>query len=224
VGAIALGAYLLKPGRFKGIGGHLVSSKVIQGSTDVITSRGAAHSLPGVLSKEGVAGALAAIGRLGSDETVTVLRTTAPAARSAALTNRAAIGTAGAIATTLLADKAAGSEGDETRNGTIAAATTGAATLGGVIGIGALTRAAEKSGGLLSKTGLLYGPGKTVVQDAALAGTAFKFPKVNFAWIKAYAAIAGITAIPAGTAAGQYYNLFGGDLETITRTGSPWRK
>ena len=224
VGAIALGAYLLKPDLFRGIGGNLVSSKVIQGSTDVITSRGVTHSLTGVLNDTAVLGRLADLGKLGAGETATIVRTTGPAARSAVLTNRVAVGAAGTLATTLLANKAAGSTGDERRNWSIAAASVGAATLGGVVGIGALTRASEKTGGLLSKTGLLHGPGKTVVNDAALAGTAFKFPKVNMDWIKSYGAIAGITAVPAGTAAGQYYNLFGGDFETITRTGSPWRR
>ncbi|MCW2973555.1 MAG: hypothetical protein JWN72_1828 [Thermoleophilia bacterium] len=234
VGAVALGVFLLKPDLFKkfgtklGIDGGLVTQRTLQGTTHVITSRGNTEVLKGLLSgKAEIAAGLAGIGKaLAKGETAQVVKTVGASARSASTSWRAVIGVTGGVGTLLLANKAAGAEGDEKQHYAIAAAAVGAATIGAFGATGAVVRALEGKGGAAKAiTGFkpLWGPGK-VELATEVNGLPGWIKKINWQWFKNYGAIAGITAVPAGTAAGQYYNIFNGDLDTITKTGSPWRK
>ncbi|MCW2922791.1 MAG: hypothetical protein JWM98_195 [Thermoleophilia bacterium] len=209
VGLAAGAVFLLKPDLFKGFGVNFVSDEAIQGATHYTTSTGRIGSLTGVLTGKQIGESLKAIGKpLLDGESVNVVKTMAPMARDAAFSNRAVLGTAGGIGTLLLANKTAGADDrDKVKWGAITAA-AGALTIGATYGVGKLTErsmlANEGAGGILAKNQMLWKP--------------------NIGWIKSYASkIAPITAIPAGTAASQYFNVVS-DFDDITSARSPFRK
>ncbi|MBC7462212.1 MAG: hypothetical protein H7287_12695, partial [Thermoleophilia bacterium] len=155
VGAVALGVFLIKPDLFSrfgasfGINGGLVTGKTLQGTTHVLTSRGTTEVLKGIVSgRTEVAAGLASIGKgLAKGETAQVFKTVGASAHSAATSWRAVIGVTGGVGTLLLANKAAGAEGEDKKKYAIAAAAVGAATLGAVGAAGALDRALGGKGG-----------------------------------------------------------------------------
>lgn len=214
--AVGLGAgvlFLLKPGvfsKFQKLDGTGLVDRAIQGTTKFSVDGGAPQMISGNLDELALRAAMARNGKkLADDSAVDILGTVAPMRRDAAFTNRAILGSAGGLGTLLLANNAAGQEDPERKKlmlGMTAAA--GALTMGGVYGIGKLTQrsiqANSGAGGLLAKNDLLMKP--------------------NIEWIKKYAGtIAPITAVPAGTAASQYFNIVD-DFDDITATRSPFRK
>lgn len=210
VGLAAGAAFLIKPSLFKNFGVNFVSDGAIQGLTKYATSAGRTGSVPGVMDATQIGQHLAKVGKpLLDSESVNVLKTTAPMAKDAAFSNRAVLGSAGGLGTLMLADKAAGEDDPERKRllmGLTAAA--GALTVGGAYGIGKLTQRSQLAnggaGGLLAKNDLMWKP--------------------NLEWFKSYGTkIAPITAIPAGTAASQYFNIVD-DFDDITSSRSPFRK
>lgn len=166
--------------------------------------------LSGVLDANQIRTAMAAMGRPIADGAgVNILKTVSPMAKDAVFSNRALVAAAGGIGTLLLANKAAGEEDPGQQK--LWWGITGAAALatgGATYGIGKLTQgsiaANGGAGGILAKNGLLMKP--------------------NIEWIKKYATtIAPITAVPAGTAASQYFNIVN-DFDEITGARSPFRK
>lgn len=201
-------AFLVKPDLFKRFGANFVPDEAIKGATQYVTSTGGRGVVPGVLTPDQLTGVLTASKKLIGGETVEILKTISPMARDAAFSNRMLLAGAGGVGTLLLANKAAGEEGAERMKWGVAAAAAGALTVGGVYGIGKLTErsmlANSGAGGLLSKNEMFFKP--------------------NMEWIKAYAGkIAPITAVPAGTAASQYFNIVD-DFGEITGSRSPFRK
>jgi hypothetical protein len=153
---------------------------------------------------------MAAIGHpIADGASVNILKTVTPMAKDAVFSNRLLLAGAGGVGTLLLANKAAGEDDPGQQKlwwGLTAAA--GAATVGATWGVGKLTQrsmlANEGAGGLLAKNQL--------------------FLKPNIEWVKKYATtIAPITAVPAGTAASQYFNIVD-DFDDITSSRSPFRK
>lgn len=208
VGLAAGVVFLLRPEVFRKFG--MGATWAAEGSTTFAVNGGKAAKLTGVLSASQIRSTLAAAGKpLLDGDTVKVLRTVAPMAKDAAFSNRAILASAGGLGTLLLANRAAGEEDPERQRlmwGVTAAA--GAMTVGATYGIGKLTersaRAGAGAGGLLAKNQLLMKP--------------------NVEWLKKYATtIAPITAVPAGTAASQYFNIVD-DFDDITGTRSPFRK
>ena len=210
VGLAAGAAFLLKPDLFKKFNVNFVSDEAIQGATKYVTSTGRSGSLAGVVTASQIGERLTQIGKpLLSSETVNIVKTVSPMARDAAFSNRVMLSAAGGLGTLLLANKAAGEDDPDRQKllwGITAAA--GAMTVGAGVGIGKLTersiQANGGAGGLLAKNDLLWKP--------------------NIEWVKSYASkIAPITAVPAGTAASQYFNVVN-DFDEITSTRSPFRK
>lgn len=208
VGLAAGAAFLLKPEIFRKFG--MGATWAAEGSTSFAINGGKASKLTGVLSADQIRATLAAAGRpLLDTDAINIVKTVAPMARDAAFTNRALLASAGGFGTLLLADRAAGEEDPERQKlmwGLTAAA--GAMTVGATYGIGRLTQrsalANNGAGGLLAKNDLLMKP--------------------NVEWVKKYATtIAPITAVPAGTAASQYFNIVS-DFDDITAPRSPFRK
>ena len=199
-----------------GVGGvALVAEKgagvthAIEGSTQFAID-GKVTKLSGVLDAAQIRTAMAAMRQpIASGSTVNVVKTVMPMAKDAVFSNRALVAAAGGIGTVLLANKAAGEEDPGQQKlwwGITGAAAL--ATVGGTYGVGRLTQgsiaANGGAGGILSKNQLLMKP--------------------NIEWIKKYATtIAPITAVPAGTAASQYFNIFN-DFDEITNARSPFRK
>ncbi len=213
VGLAAGAVFLLKPDLFKKFGAGVTHA--LEGSTQFAVD-GKVSKLSGVLDANQIRTAMAAMGRPIADGAgVNILKTVqgmAPggvAIKDAVFTNRAIFAAAGGVGTLLLANKAAGEEDPGKQKlmwGLTAAA--GAATIGGTWGIGKLTQHGITAQGgataLLAKNELLMKP--------------------NIEWIKKYATtIAPITAVPAGTAASQYFNIVN-DFDEITNARSPFRK
>jgi hypothetical protein len=208
VGLAAGAVFLLKPDLFKKFGAGVTHA--IEGSTTFSIGGGSVQKLTGVLDDAAIRATMAAAGNKVADGTaVNILRTVSPMARDAVFSNRLLMAAAGGIGTVALANAAAG-ETDEGKQkllwGLTAAA--GAATVGATWGIGRLTqgsiRANGGAGGVLAKNQLFWKP--------------------NIEWIKKYAStIAPITAVPAGTAASQYFNVVN-DFDEITGSRSPFRK
>ena len=207
VGLAAGAVFLLKPDIFKKFGAGVTHA--IEGSTSFMVD-GKLSKLSGVLDANQIRTAMAAVGRPIADGTsVNILKTVAPMARDAVFSNRALVAAAGGIGTLLLANKAAGE--DDPGQQKLWWGITGAAalaTVGGTYGIGKLTQQGITTqsgvGGMLAKNELLMKP--------------------NIEWIKKYATtIAPITAVPAGTAASQYFNIVN-DFDEITNSRSPFRK
>lgn len=139
-----------------------------------------------------------------------VIREIAPMTKDAVFSHRMILGLAGGVGTLLLADKAVGEkdEGKKLMWG-VAAAATGALTIGGIAMMPKLTKGTLEA----SKVAFLPGGGGSAL-----------FWKPNVQWIKEYAQkIAPITAIPAGTAASQYFDIVS-DFQTITAPRSPFNK
>ena len=207
VGLAAGAVFLLKPDLFKKFGAGVTHA--IEGSTTFAVD-GKVAKLAGVLDANQIRGGMAAIGKPVADgAVVNILKSVAPMAKDAVFTNRAIVATAGGIGTLLLANKAAGEEDPDQKKlwwGITGAAAL--ATVGGTYGIGKLTQggfnAQGEAVGLLAKNDLLLKP--------------------NIEWVKKYATtIAPITAVPAGTAASQYFNIVD-DFDDITNARSPFRK
>jgi hypothetical protein len=213
VGLAAGAVFLLKPEIFKKFGAGV--SNAIEGSTK-FTVDGKLHKLTGMLDDTAIRNTMAAVGKpIASDAAVTihkVVQGMAPggvAIKDAVFSNRLLMAGAGGVGTMLLANKAAGEEdGDRQKLLWGLTAAAGAATVGATWGIGKLTQgsiaANGGTGGLLAKNEL--------------------FMKPNIEWVKKFATtIAPITAVPAGTAASQYFNIFN-DFDEITAARSPFRK
>jgi hypothetical protein len=207
VGIAAGAVFLLKPDLFKKFGAGVTHA--IEGSTQFAVD-GKVSKLSGVLDANQIRTAMAAMGRPIADGAgVSILKTVSPMAKDAVFSNRALVAAAGGIGTLLLANKAAGEEDPGQQKlwwGITGAAAL--ATAGGTYGIGKLTQgsiaANGGAGGILAKNELLMKP--------------------NIEWIKKYATtIAPITAVPAGTAASQYFNIVN-DFDEITNPRSPFRK
>jgi hypothetical protein len=163
-----------------------------------------------VLDDAAIRATMAAVGKpVASNSAIQILKTVSPMAKDAVFSNRLLVAGAGGVGTLLLANKAAGEEDPDKSKlmwGLTAAA--GAATIGGAWGIGKLTSGQVSASG--EATGIL---GKNQL-----------FWKPNIEWVKKYAGtIAPITAVPAGTAASQYFNIFN-DFDEITAARSPFRK
>jgi hypothetical protein len=210
VGLAAGAVFLLKPDVFKKFGAGVTHA--IEGSTKfrIGGAGGVTHKLSGVLDDTAIRASMEALGRpIASGTAVEVLKTVSPMARDAVFSNRLLAATAGGVGTVLLANKAAGEQDpDKQRMWWGITAAAGAATVGGTWGIGKLTQrsqlAANGAGGLLAKNDL--------------------FMKPNVEWVKKYATtIAPITAVPAGSAASQYFNIVN-DFDEITAAKSPFRK
>lgn len=214
VGLAAGAVFLLKPDLFKkfgiGVTHALESSSILDGTTKFAIDGGKAVKVAGVLDDAAIRATMASVGKpLATDSTIQILKTVSPMAKDAVFSNRLLMAGAGGAGTLLLANAAAG-EDDPGRAklmwGLTAAA--GAATIGGTWGIGKLTS------GQVSATG----------EATGILGKNQLFWKPNVEWIKKYAGtIAPITAVPAGTAASQYFNIFN-DFDEITATRSPFRK
>lgn len=213
VGLAAGAVFLLKPDLFKKFGAGVTHA--LEGTTTFAVD-GKVTKLSGVLNAGQIREAMANMRHPIADGTaVNIIKTMqgmAPggvAIKDAVFSNRALFATAGGVGTLLLANQAAGEEDPGRQKlmwGLTAAA--GAATIGGTWGIGKLTQgsiaANGGAGGILAKNELLMKP--------------------NIEWIKKYATtIAPITAVPAGTAASQYFNIFN-DFDEITNARSPFRK
>ncbi len=207
VGIAAGAVFLLKPDLFKKFGSGVTHA--IEGSTQFAVD-GKVGKLSGVLDANQIRTAMAAMGRPIADGAgVNILKTVSPMAKDAVFSNRALVAATGGIGTLLLANKAAGEEDPGQQK--LWWGITGAAALatgGATYGIGKLTQgsiaANGGAGGILSKNQLLMKP--------------------NIEWIKKYATtIAPITAVPAGTAASQYFNIVN-DFDEITAARSPFRK
>lgn len=208
VGLAAGAAFLLKPELFKKFG--MGATWAAEGSTSFAINGGTPSKLTGVLSMEQIRATLAATGKpLLDTDAIKIVEAVAPMARDAAFTNRAILASAGGLGTLMLANGAAGEDDPDRQKlmwGLTAAA--GAMTVGATYGIGRLTQhsalANNGAGGLLAKNDLLMKP--------------------NVEWVKKYATtIAPITAVPAGTAASQYFNIVS-DFDDITAPRSPFRK
>ncbi|MCW2927187.1 MAG: hypothetical protein JWM86_1155 [Thermoleophilia bacterium] len=208
VGIAAGVVFLLKPELFKKFG--MGATFAAEGSTTFAVNGGSMIKLPGALNADQIRTASAALGKkLLDSDAINIVKTVAPMAKDAAFSNRAILASAGGIGTLMLANTAAGEEDPDRKRlmwGLTAAA--GALTVGGTYGIGKLTErsitANAGAGGLLAKNQMLMKP--------------------NIEWIKKYATtIAPITAVPAGTAASQYFNIVN-DFDDITSTRSPFRK
>lgn len=206
VGLAAGAIFLLKPSLFNKFGSGVTHA--IEGSTQFKIGA-QTHKLTGVLDETAIRNTMAAIGKqISADTPIKILKSVSPMARDAVFSNRLLMAGAGATGTLLLANSAAGSEDPDRKKllwGMTAAA--GAATVGATWGIGKLTQrsqlAAEGAGGILSRNQLFWKP--------------------NIEWIKKYGStIAPITAIPAGTAASQYFNVVN-DFDEITGDRSPFR-
>lgn len=202
VGLAAGAVFLLKPEIFKKFG--MGVTHAIEGSTQFAID-GKVGKLAGVLD----ANKIRVLTGGGPSASVNILKTVAPMARDAVFTNRMIVAAAGGVGTLLLANKAAG-EIDPAKQklwwGITGAAAL--ATVGGAYGIGKITQQGITSqsgvGGMLARNELLMKP--------------------NIEWIKKYATvIAPITAVPAGTAASQYFNIVN-DFDEITNARSPFRK
>lgn len=139
-----------------------------------------------------------------------VVRQIAPMAKDAVFSHRMILGLAGGLGTLLLANKAVGEKDDQKKlMWGVAAAATGALTVGGIALMPRLTRGAAEA----SKIAFLPGG-----ESSAM------FWKPNVQWLKEFGGkIAPITAIPAGTAASQYFDIVS-DFETITSPRSPFNK
>ena len=191
------------------------SEKTLQGYTNftATTSLGksVSGSMIGVLNKSQVTEQLAKQGTTlvgGVEKAFTAFKSTEGIARNAAFSNRMLAGVVGGAATLALSDRALGADGEKARNLGIAAAVTGAATVGGIAALGKLTALSANSsngvGGLLAKNELFYKP--------------------NWQWFKDYfARVAPVTAFPAGISASLYYNIVS-DIFTITDARSQFRK
>jgi hypothetical protein len=208
VGVLAGVVFLLKPDLFKKFGDGVTHA--IEGSTTFAVDGGKAVKLSGVLDATQIRAGMAAVGKpIADSSAVNILKTITPMAKDAVFSNRALVAGAGTIGTLYLANKAAGQDDPDQQKlwwGITGAAAL--ATVGGTYGIGKLTQgslmANGGTGGLLAKNQLLMKP--------------------NIEWIKKYAStIAPITAVPAGTAASQYFNIVD-DFDDITSTRSPFRK
>lgn len=218
-GGIAVGlasgaVFLLKPELFRkfgvGVTHALESSSILDGTTKFAIDGGKVVKVAGVLDDAAIRATMAAVGKpVASGSAIQILKTVSPMAKDAVFSNRLLVAGAGGIGTLLLANKAAGEEDPAKAKlmwGLTAAA--GAATIGSTWGIGKLTA------GQISATG----------EATGILGKNQMFWKPNIEWVKKYAGtIAPITAIPAGTAASQYFNVFN-DFDEITATRSPFRK
>lgn len=215
---VGLGAgvlFLLKPQIFaklklQAADGTGLIDRAIQGTTHYTINGGEVRKLSGVLNESQIRASLAGLARpIADDDAVNVVKTIAPMAKDAAFSNRAILGSAGALGTLLLTDRTVGEADPERRARMMQlTAAVGALTIGGTYGIGKLTSrsmlANSGAGGLLAKNQLLLKP--------------------NIEWIKKYAGtIAPITAVPAGTSASQYMSVVD-DFDDITSTRSPFRK
>lgn len=213
VGLAAGAVFLLKPDLFKKFGAGVTHA--LEGSTQFAVD-GKVTKLSGVLDANQIRTAMAQMRQpIADGSAVNILKTVqgmAPggvAIKDAVFSNRALVAATGGIGTLLLANKAAGEEDPDQKKlwwGITGAAAL--ATVGGTYGIGKLTQgsiaANGGAGGILSKNQLLMKP--------------------NIEWIKKYATtIAPITAVPAGTAASQYFNIVN-DFDEITNARSPFRK
>jgi hypothetical protein len=209
VGLAAGVLFLVKPTVFRRFGAGVMRS--VEGTTHVRINGGETKALTGVLDAGGARNLLAASRQVSPSDTVEVIKTMGPMARDAVFTNRAIMGSAGALGTLLLADKAAGESDPERRKLMLGAtAAAGAMTIGATAGIGKL---AARSVAASAESGAASGLAK---MDFLM--------KPNMEWIKKYGSvIAPITAVPAGTAASQYYNIVS-DFETITSPRSPFRR
>lgn len=215
VGLAAGAVFLLKPDLFKKFGAGV--SHAIEGSTTFSVGGGAIQKLTGVLDEAAIRATMAAAGNKVADGTaVNILKTVSPMARDAVFSNRLLMAGVGGIGTLALANAAAG-ETDEGKQkllwGLTAAA--GAATVGATWGIGKLTQRSVAS--------QIAAAGGSTPRFKGLAANQM-FWKPNIEWIKKYAGtIAPITAVPAGTAASQYFNIVN-DFDEITGARSPFRK
>jgi len=270
VGVAAAITFLVKPDIFKKFGSgladaqasgkslqHFMNSEAVEGVTHYVSSNGVTGKIQGVLNAEQIGGALAAVNRGGvSGETYTIVKQIAGMTRDAAFSNRFVTASIGGIATAMLANKAAGEQGEDGNKWWIAAGVAGAATIGATYGVGKLTERAVLSEvgktvanvggkqkvlrGVLDAEGVRSALAPT--RDALTAAQAVEIVstaagdgmrrgiaknrimfKPNLAWIKSYGKIAGITAVPAGTAASQYFNIVS-DFNDITSAKSPFRK
>ena len=218
VGVAAGIAFLVKPELFKKFqlsGGSGLVDQAINGTTEFMVNGGPTRKLAGILTESQIRSTMGV--RVLADDTIQVLKTAAGMSKDAVFTNRALMASAGGIGTLLLANHAAGEDDPDRKRlmwGLTAAA--GAFTVGATYGIGKLTQKAAT---------LNTSESSKLVYNAAnrLANNDLLF-KPNLAWIKKYATtIAPITAVPAGTAASQYFNIVS-DFDDITAARSPFRK
>jgi hypothetical protein len=208
VGLLAGVVFLLKPDLFKKFGDGVTHA--IEGSTSFAVNGGKVTKLSGVLDANAIRQGMAAMNKpIASDAVINIVKTINPMAKDAVFSNRLLVAAAGGAGTLFLANKAAGETDPDQKKlwwGITGAAAL--ATVGGTYGIGKLTQgslaANGGTGGLLAKNQL--------------------FMKPNIEWVKKYATtIAPITAVPAGTAASQYFNIVD-DFDDITNARSPFRK
>ncbi len=214
VGLAAGAIFLLKPEWFKKFGVGV--TQAIEGVTRYSVDGGKTFTkLAGAVDEATLRNTLTSTGVRLAAESDLVVKTVAPMVKDAVFSNRVLAAAAGGVGTLMLANAAAGEEDPGKRKllmGLTAAA--GVATIGGAYGIGKLTQRSIQS------------QSAAVAAGATAKGLAANelFWKPNIEWIKKYATIiAPITAVPAGTAASQYFNVVN-DFDEITSTRSPFRK
>lgn len=226
VGALGIGAFMLRPSLFRGLTNdtvRFVSDAAIQGRTfasfrheDTVVGL----DFLGKRSDSEVREALRARGdgrlRDGAELTLRHRQGIDPFHGASngdipgnpVTSNRIAVGALGGAGTLALAGAAAAADPQQQTALWAGTAGVAAATVGGVAGVGALTRHMVRTRGT----------------DTLLARNA-AFPKIpiNPDTLRSYGKVLSVTAVPAATSAGMYYNVFD-DFEDIVSTRSQFRR